>query len=315
MAQRILPFALLYLPEVTAEVPAALPERVRTWVEALVPQAVVHVAAIGGGITKTKWLVRLADGDSLVLRWSDPAVWGETGREHVRREALACRLLDGSALPVPRLIASDVDGTTAGGPASLMTWRPGRVRLDRLAPAAVTAPGATGRGGTPAPRAGGESTPDVLVPGSDSSRTIPGWARWPGLWRQAIDLRAAGPPPTPYGLLHRDFHLGNILWQNDTVTGLIDWAETSWGPPDLDVAHLCSDFAMLHTTADVEAFRAAYVRQGGQLDPDPDAARFWVVSDILGFLPEPAHILDAVASSRPDLSPGSSGEAWRTYSH
>ena len=114
---------------------------------------------------------------------------------------------------------------------------------------------------------------------------------------------AGGPPPTPYGLLHRDFHLGNILWQGDVVSGLIDWAETSWGPPDLDVAHLCSDFAMLHTTADAEAFRAEYVRQGGQLDPDPDAARFWVVSDILGFLPDPAHILAAVSTGRPDLTP------------
>ena len=61
---------------------------------------------------------------------------------------------------------------------------------------------------------------------------------------------------------------------------------------------------MLHTTADVETFRAAYLREGGRLDPDPDAARFWMVSDILGFLPDPAHILAAVASSRPDLSAG-----------
>ena len=83
---------------------------------------------------------------------------------------------------------------------------------------------------------------------------------------------------------------------------MIDWAETAWGPPDLDVAHMCSDFAMMHTTADAEAFRAAYVQQGGRLDPDPDAARYWAVGDILGFLPDPAHILTAVATNRPDLS-------------
>ena len=98
-------------------------------------------------------------------------------------------------------------------------------------------------------------------------------------------------------------HLGNTLWQGDIVTGLVDWAETSWGPPDLDVAHACADFAMLHTTADAEAFRAEYVRHGGRLDRDPTAARFWVVSDILGFLPDPAHILPGTAHSRPDLSP------------
>ena len=116
-----------------------LPDRVRTWAEGHAPQAVVDVTAIGGGITNTKWLVRLAGSDQLVLRWSDPLVWGAIGREHVRREALACRLLAGSALPVPRLVASDVDGASAGGPVNLMSWRPGRARLDRLGPDAITA--------------------------------------------------------------------------------------------------------------------------------------------------------------------------------
>ncbi len=87
-----------------------------------------------------------------------------------------------------------------------------------------------------------------------------------------------------------------IRWSDPQV-----WGEM--GPPDLDVAHACSDFAMLHTTADAETFRTAYLRQGGRLDRDRDANRFWAVSDILGFLPDPAHILAAVASSRPDLSP------------
>jgi len=135
--------------------------------------------------------------------------------------------------------------------------------------------------------------------------TVPSWTRRPALWRQAIDLRAAGAPPTPHGLLHHDFHFGNILWHNDTITGLVDWTETSWGPADPDVAHICSDIAMLHTTADVETFRGQYVEQGGKLDPDADASRFWVVNDILGFLPDPAHILPAVAGNRPDLTTGS----------
>lgn len=59
---------------------------------------------------------------------------------------------------------------------------------------------------------------------------------------------------------------------------------------------------MLHPSVDAETFRAAYLREGGRLDPDPAAARFWVVADILGFLPDPAHILPAVAGGRPDLS-------------
>jgi aminoglycoside phosphotransferase (APT) family kinase protein len=279
-------------------VPAALPERVRGWAEAVAPQAVADVVGIGGGITNTKWLVRLVDGDFLVLRWSDPLIWGDIGREHVRREVLASQLLADSSLPVPRLIGSDLDGAIAGGAANLMTWRPGRVRHERLGRAAIDALArlAVDVHRTPVRI---QDRPPVYSFRGPTSLEVPGWARWPDLWQRAIDLRTAGPPPTPYGLLHRDFHLGNLLWQGDTVTGLIDWAETSWGPPDLDVAHACSDFAMLHTTADAETFRAAYVAQGGRLDSE--AAQFWAVTDILGFLPDPAHILAAVGGNRPDL--------------
>src|SRR4051794_25349895 len=105
----------------TAETAAALPGPVAAWAQGFAPHPVVGVTPLGGGITRTKWLLRLSEGEPLVLRWSDPAVWGEFGQEHVRREAEACRLLAGSTLPVPRLVAADPDGTAAGGPANLLT--------------------------------------------------------------------------------------------------------------------------------------------------------------------------------------------------
>lgn len=148
----------------------------------------------------------------------------------------------------------------------------------------------------------GQRPPTFTFRGSARPQ-VPDWARWPCLWRTAIDHWEAGSPPTPHGLLHRDFHLGNTLWQGEAVSGLVDWAETSWGPPDLDVAHACADLAMLHSVADVETFRTAYARQGGQLDPDPAAAAYWVIGDILGFLPDPAHILPGLETRRPDLTP------------
>ena len=278
-----------------------LPAPVRAWVEGLVARAVVDVTAVGGGFTETKWVVRLDDGVVLVVRWSDLQVWGEQGREHVRREAVACRLLAGSGLPVPRLVGSDVDGTIAGGPANVLTWRPGRVRLDRLDSVAIAALArelvAVHRQVVPR-----EERPPAFSFRESSEGHVPEWARWPELWRRALSIRADRPPDTDQGLLHGDCHLSNTLWEGATVSGLIDWAETAWGPPDLDVAHMCSDFAMMHSTSDAEAFRAAYTRHGGRLDPDRDSARYWAVSDILGFLPDPAHILTAVANNRPDLT-------------
>ena len=121
--------------------------------------------------------------------------------------------------------------------------------------------------------------------------------------RRAIALAAEDRPDTAAGLIHRDFHPGNTLWLGDEVSGLIDWAETSWGPPDLDVAHACSNFAMLHSVDDAVAFRRAYLDAGGRLDPDPGGWRYWQVRDILGFLPDPGPVVVALTRQRPTLTP------------
>ena len=130
---------------------------------------------------------------------------------------------------------------------------------------------------------------------------MPGWSSRPDLWQRAIDLFDQGPPPTRHGLVHRDFHPGNILWEGDRITGVIDWAETSWGPPDLDVMHSRANFAMLHDFDSADAFSEAYRRHGGMLDHDHDAEVFWAVSDILGFLPDPTQIISALIHHRTDL--------------
>ena len=100
---------------------------------------------------------------------------------------------------------------------------------------------------------------------------VPGWTSQPELWQRAIDVFTRAPPPTHQGLVHRDFHPGNILWEGDRITGVIDWAETSWGPADLDVMHSRTNFAMLHDVDSAVAFSNAYRWHGGILDNDQDA--------------------------------------------
>ena len=279
---------------------AGLPETAWRWATAAAPEEVVAITRVGGGITNTKWVLVLSSGARLVMRWADPVRWGSLGREHVRREVLACQLLVESGLPVPVLIASDPDGIVAGGPANLLTWRPGRSRLDWLSGYAIDAlaQAAVAIHQVAVPR--GDRPATFTLRGLDAPQ-VPSWTSRPELWRRAIEVVHGDVPTAAHGLLHRDFHLGNTLWEEDEVTGLIDWAETSWGPPDVDVAHMCSDFAMMHGPAAADRFRLAYLSSGGRLD-DSDACRFWIISDVLGFLPDPAHILPAVSPSRPDLS-------------
>jgi aminoglycoside phosphotransferase (APT) family kinase protein len=236
-----------------------------------------------------------------MLRHVSVERWGEIGRQHVVCEAMGCQLMDGSSLPVPRLIASDPDGSRTGDYVNITTWLPGRVRLgplnldaiDELAKIAVIIHG------TPVtddlrPRPYEFWVPDDLE--------VPTWASRPELWRRAIQIFNDGPPRTRHGLVHRDFHPGNILWVGDRITGVIDWAETSWGPPDLDVMHSRANFAMLHDFESADAFSYCYRWHGGILDHDHDAEVFWAVSDILGFLPEPTEIITALIHHRTDLS-------------
>jgi hypothetical protein len=95
------------------ENPAGLSVAALKWATTAASDDIVDIAPMGGGITNTKWVLVLATGERLVMRWADPARWGRLGSEHVRREVLACELLAGSELPVPVLIASDPEGSSA----------------------------------------------------------------------------------------------------------------------------------------------------------------------------------------------------------
>jgi hypothetical protein len=272
-----------------ADTPPAreVPKRVRAWAQEQLKSEIIAIKPVGGGRTDTISAVHLRHGERVILRYVSMERWGEIGRQHVVCEALGSRLMEGSSLPVPRLIASDPDGSGTGDYANLTTWLPGQVRLgplgldaiDELAKIAVIIHG------TPVdddhrPRPYEFWTPDDLE--------VPSWTSRPELWQRAIDIFNQGPPPTHQGLVHRDFHPGNILWEGDRITGL-------------DVMHSRANFVMLHDFDSADAFSDAYRWHGGVLDNDHDAEVFWAVSDILGFLPDPTQIITALIHHRTDL--------------
>jgi aminoglycoside phosphotransferase (APT) family kinase protein len=101
---------------------------------------------------------------------------------------------------------------------------------------------------------------------------------------------AEEPPGFRGTFLHRDFHLGNVLWDRGAVSGLVDWVETSWGPAALDVSHAATYLAMLHGAEAADRFVAAHRAVAG--DPDPaEARRYWRVMDVVGYLPDPAKVV------------------------
>jgi Ser/Thr protein kinase RdoA (MazF antagonist) len=278
-----------------------VPKRAQVWAQNHLDRPIASITPVSGGRTGTVYNVRFSSGDPVVLRFQSKEDWGERGRQHIAAESTAARLLADSPLPVPRLIASDPTGSETGGYANLMTWLPGEVRLDRLSSAAIDrlAQAAAVLHRTVVPPDARPRRYEFWVP---PRPVVPVWAEDRDLWRRALEIYAGSPPATPSGLVHRDFHPGNVLWIGDKITGIIDWAVTSWGPADLDVMHSRTNFAVLHSVDQADEFSAAYAGHGGTVDPDPEAERFWAVSDILGFLPDPQPILRALTVVRPELS-------------
>jgi hypothetical protein len=91
-------------------------------------------------------------------------------------------------------------------------------------------------------------------------------------WAAAIDVIRKPLPPYEGRFLHRVFHLGDALFDvppptsaGARITGVVDWAATSWGPADPDVAHCSTNLALLHGPAWGLRFAEAYEEAGGVL--------------------------------------------------
>ncbi len=132
---------------------------------------------------------------------------------------------------------------------------------------------------------------------------MPDWARDNSVWQAAFEWVDRDPPLHDGCFLHRDYHPGNVLFSGGTVTGVVDWVETSWGPADLDVAHCCTALALLHGAQTCERFRAVYQAAGGKLTPDPAERAYWELMDAIGYLPDPDKVAQPWRrSGRHDLS-------------
>ncbi|MFC8663081.1 phosphotransferase family protein [Streptomyces sp. NPDC057199] len=141
----------------------------------------------------------------------------------------------------------------------------------------------------------------LLVPEGTRPRTYQAWtspervrlpesSKRPDVWQQAVDVIRRPPPAYRPCFLHRDFHPGNVLFTGEgaglTITGVVDWVETSWGPADLDVAHCSSALALLHGVHDGMQLAEHYIAAGGRPSNNPADHLYWRMLDALAFAPD-----------------------------
>ncbi|KOU01158.1 aminoglycoside phosphotransferase [Streptomyces sp. NRRL F-5755] len=255
-----------------------------------VGERVVRAEALHGGITAEMRKVTIGTRDGgtrdLVLRsFVDPFYVGQA-EGLLSRETGALTLLAGTGVPAPGLVAVDPVAAHCEYPSLLMTHLEGRTVLDDegletrlfLLARQLVAIHAVRPVERPREYVALTTPESVVVPeGADA-----------GVWAAAIDVIRRPAPRYEGRFLHRDFQPGNVLFDvpptgaaDARITGVVDWAATSWGPADLDVAHCATTLALLHGPEWGLRFADAYEEAGGMLAADASERKYWRVRDAL----------------------------------
>ncbi|WP_211652966.1 phosphotransferase family protein [Planococcus alpniumensis] len=237
------------------------------WVESKWPGAVLEEAVpLEGGTSSLLYEIRASkDGEqqSVVLRLHHKGEWLDQEPDLAKHEAMSLELAEKADIPAPHILAFDESGEACGMPAVLMTKVPGAVIL----PPAYDSAWLDGLAETLAEihRHKAESFPYEYFAYNDARRLErPKWSRVEGDWMRAFYIVAAGGPPVEYCLIHRDYHPGNILWEEGRVSSVVDWVNTCRGPAGVDVGHCRVNLAQLYGTRVANEFLDAYERHAGE---------------------------------------------------
>jgi aminoglycoside phosphotransferase (APT) family kinase protein len=237
-----------------------------------VGERIVRTEALHGGITAEmrRLTIGTRDGGTrdLVLRTFVDPFYVEHAEDWLDRETGALTLLTGTGVAAPELVAVDPTAAHCEYPSLLMTHLAGRTVLDDegletrvpLLARQLVAIHALRPAVRPRKYVALTTADTVVTPkGADVAA-----------WAAAIDVIRKPAPPYEGRFLHRDFQPGNVLFDvppprpaDARITGVVDWAATSWGPADLDVAHCSVTLALLHGPEWGLRFAEAYEEAGG----------------------------------------------------
>lgn len=170
-----------------------------------------------------------------------------------------------TTVPVPEPVALDVDGRWFGAPALVMSRLPGRADVKPTDPdgwlrqiayalAAIHETDTTGARGPLLRPWLGNRDPGSTEFGTRSAlidRCV-----------EAIRRHPPSPERAPI-LMHGDFHPGNIVWENDRLSGVVDWSGARLGSRWFELAYCRADIALLFGMCGVRRFTQHYVDFSG----------------------------------------------------
>ncbi len=237
---------------------------------------VLAVRVMEGSFSNFTHLVELAlpDGETqlVVLRRYNPANGDMALKANIEFHTLAW--LHGSDIPVAAPIRLDPDGRWLGLPGFAMHFVPGRQQMWPDSPPAHPLRFAS-RAGAMLARIHAvpcDPPPPFLADGN-------AWTLWfyqsgempaslrahpdgPAIWN-AVHTHLPDFSRSRAALHHGDFWEGNLLWQGDAISAVVDWEEAGYGEPGADVAYFLMGMALVGQPRAARAFLHAYEAAAG----------------------------------------------------
>jgi aminoglycoside phosphotransferase (APT) family kinase protein len=235
----------------------------------LAPLAVTGIRALSGGASSLTYAGTASGGRQVVVKVAPAGVPPVLNRD-VLRQARLLRALQGTAVPVPRVLWEDGGDPPEVPPLFVMSFVPGTsfeplFDLERDGDERHLDAGDAGdddgnddddiatvsdrmRSAVRAMVALHALDPDAVGLGDEPvvgpSAEVERWCRlletvdpgavpdWEGV---AAALRAAEPPGLPGAVVHGDFRLGNMLAAGPEITAVVDWEIWTIGDPRVDL--------------------------------------------------------------------------------
>lgn len=199
----------------------------------------------------------------IVLRQFHDEKWLQEEPGLAKHEAVSLRFASGAGFRVPELLAYDETGEACGKPSVLMTKIPSKVVLqpdneekwlDSLAETLALLHQQKAR-----------NFPYEYFSYNDVLRLEkPLWSKVQDDWMRAFYIVAGIRPEAEICFIHRDYHPGNVLWQDGKVDGVVDWVNACRGPAGIDVGHCRVNLAQMYGTDVADRFLSAYQQHAGQ---------------------------------------------------
>jgi aminoglycoside phosphotransferase (APT) family kinase protein len=263
-----------------------LSDNTRSWIESVTGGRVSSVAVLPGATSSLLHALEIESTtgrQSLVLRRFVDQEWIEREPDIALREALSLQHASRAGLAVPELISLDQDGTHCGVPATLVARIPGSVVLEPVDRTSWLR--GLAKSAARIHRVDGAGFRWKYRRYNDGERlAVPLWSRQPDAWEKAIETVEGPPRSYRESFVHRDYHPGNVLWEDGRVSGVVDWVNGCRGPSGIDVAWCRHNLANLHGVSVADEFLAAYIAEAGsEFTYDP----YWDLMSVVVLLPGP----------------------------